>query len=103
MSDEKRIKDILSSIEKTEKDLHKIIAVASQTEFITPEGRGDKVWLYKGANQCASLIAKLEQIKLMREGKMLPISATQATQEKYEKQLIEKAEAEAEKLKQRLS
>ena len=40
---------------------------------------------------------------IIKTAKIPPISATQATQEKYEQQLIKKAEEAAAKAKQRMS
>ena len=69
----------------------------------TPEDRGNKVWLYKGLNQCASAITKVEQVLAYRRGSLPLASTDDDTQKKHEENLIKKAEAEAEKLRQRMS
>lgn len=67
------------------------------------EARGDKGFLYKIAKDQAGVIATLQRVIDIKEGKTPPISQTKATQEKYEQQLIAKAEAEAQKLKEKYS
>lgn len=76
---------------------------AINTNIHTKHGRGDKGFLYSIAQKQAGVLATIERVIALKNGKLPPISATPATQEKYEQQLIAKAEAEAEKLKQRLS
>ncbi|MCH7307832.1 hypothetical protein MMO38_06715 [Acinetobacter sp. NIPH 1852] len=76
---------------------------AINTSIADKQGRGDKGFLYKIAKDSAGVLATIERVLAFKNGKIPPISATAATQEKYEQQLIEKAEKEAEKLKQRLS
>ncbi len=76
---------------------------AIDTNIATKVGRGDKAFLYGIVKNQANVMATLQRVLDVKSGKIPPISATAATQEKYEKSLIEKAEAEAAKLKQRLS
>lgn len=76
---------------------------AINTTIHTKEGRGDKGFLYTISQKQASILATLERVLAFKNGTIQPISATAATQEKYEQQLIKKAEEEAAKLKQRLS
>lgn len=76
---------------------------AINTSIADKQGRGDKGFLYKIAKDSAGVLATIERVLAFKNGNLPPISATAATQEKYEQQLIEKAEKEAEKLKQRLS
>lgn len=74
---------------------------AINTTIHTKEGRGDKGFLYKISKDTAGVLASIERVLAFKNGKIPPISATAATQEKYEKSLIEKAEKEAEALKAR--
>lgn len=60
--------------------------------------RGDKGFMYKIVKDQAAVMTALERIIAIKEGKVLPISATPETQEKHEQNLIKKAEAEAAKL-----
>ncbi|MFX7516496.1 hypothetical protein ABTJ36_08935 [Acinetobacter baumannii] len=76
---------------------------AINTSIADKQGRGDKGFLYKIAKDSAGVLATIERVLAFKNGNLPPISATAATQEKYEQQLIEKAEKEAEKLKQRMS
>ncbi|CAH1069465.1 TPA: hypothetical protein JI054_01080 [Acinetobacter baumannii] len=84
-------------------DMLKTAYVALETPLDSKQARGDKGFMYKIVKDQAGVIATIQRILDIKSGKIPPISATQATQEKYEQQLIEKAEKEAEKLKQRLS
>lgn len=84
-------------------DMISTAAVAIDTTVETKVGRGDKAFLYGIVKNQAGVIATLQRVLDVKSGAIPPISATQATQEKYEQQLIKKAEAEAAKLKQRLS
>jgi len=74
---------------------------AINTTIADKEGRGDKGFLYKISKDTAGVLATIERVLAFKNGKIPPISATAATQEKYEQQLIKKAEAEAEALKAR--
>lgn len=76
---------------------------AIDTNIGTKVGRGDKAFLYGIVKNQAGVMATLQRVLDIKSGKVPPISATQATQEKYEQQLIQKAEAQAAKLKQRVS
>lgn len=76
---------------------------AVNTTIANKQSRGDKGFLYKISKDTAGVLATIERVLAFKNGKIPPISATPATQERYEEQLIAKAEAEAEKLKQRLS
>ena len=84
-------------------DLIQITRAAIECKFDTDDDRGNKVWLYKAVNQCASAIAKVEQVLAYRRGDLPAISATAETQRKHEQQLIAKAEAEAKKVKAKFS
>lgn len=74
---------------------------AINTDIHTKQGRGDKGFLYSISKTQANVLASIERVLAFKNGKIPPISATAATQEKYEKSLIEKAEKEAEALKAR--
>lgn len=76
---------------------------AINTSIGDKQGRGDKGFLYKISKDTAGVLATIERVLAFKNGKLPPISATAATQEKYEQQLIKKAEEEAEKVRQRLS
>lgn len=89
--------------ESTTEDLINIVQAANEVGFESPEQRGEKVWLYKGANQCASTIANIERVLAMKRGDLPPASKTQETQEKYEAQILAKAEAQAAKLRKQYS
>ncbi|WP_374854412.1 hypothetical protein ACEWX4_07530 [Acinetobacter indicus] len=84
-------------------DMISTAAVAIDTTVKTKVGRGDKAFLYGIVKNQAGVIATLQRVLDVKSGAIPPISATQATQEKYEQQLIKKAEEAAAKLKQRLS
>lgn len=96
-------KELEELTEKMTDDLIQIAYAASECGFKTPEDRGNKVWLYKGLNQCASAITKVEQVLAYRRGTLPPESKDEDTQKKHEQNLIKKAEAEAEKIRQRMS
>lgn len=98
-----QIKELEELTETMTDDMIKIAYAATECGFESPDDRGNKVWLYKGLNQCASAITKVEQVLAYRRGNLPPISTTEDTQRKHEENLIKKAEAEAAKLKQRLS
>ena len=100
---EDQIKELEELSETMTTDMIQIAYAAVECKFESKEDRGNKVWLYRGLNQCASAITKLEQVLAYRRGVMPPISTNDETQRKYEENLIKKAEAEAVKLKQRLS
>ncbi len=85
--------------EKMTDDLIKIAYAASDCGFDTPEDRGNKVWLYKGLNQCASAITKVEQVLAYRRGDIPPSSSTEATQKKHEENLIESAKKAIEEVR----
>lgn len=76
---------------------------AINTSITDKQGRGDKGFLYKISKDTAGVLATIERVLAFKNGKIPPISATAATQEKYEQQLIKKAEEEAAKVRQRLS
>lgn len=84
-------------------DMISTAAVAIDTTVETKGGRGDKAFLYGIVKNQAGVIATLQRVLDVKSGKVPPISATAATREKYEQQLIKKAEEAAAKLKQRLS
>lgn len=69
----------------------------------TNKDRGNKAFMYGIVKNQAGVMATLQRILDIKSGKIPPISATQATQEKYEQQLIKKAEEAAAKAKQRMS
>ncbi len=74
---------------------------AINTTIADKQGRGDKGFLYKISKDTAGVLATIERVLAFKNGKIPLISATAATQEKYEQQLIKKAEKEAEELKAR--
>lgn len=98
-----QIKELEELSETMTADMIQIAYAAVECRFDTDEDRGNKVWLYKGLNQCASAITKVEQVLAYRRGGLPPTSTNEDTQRKHEENLIKKAEAEAAKLKQRLS
>lgn len=98
-----QIEELESLTETMTDDLIKIAYAASECNFETPEDRGNKVWLYKGLNQCASAISRVEQVLAYRRGDLPPTSTTEETQRKHEERLIKNAEAEAAKARQRVS
>ncbi|WP_023270334.1 hypothetical protein [Acinetobacter gyllenbergii] len=98
-----QIKELEELTETMTDDLIQIAYAASECKFETPEERGDKVWLYKGLNQCASAISKVEQVLAYRRGDIPNISANAETQRKHEENLIKKAEQEAAKRKSLVS
>jgi hypothetical protein len=65
--------------------------------------RGNKGFAYKIVKDQAGVMATLQRILDIKSGKIPPISATAATQEKWEQAQIAKAEAEAEKLREKYS
>ncbi len=98
-----QIKELEELSETMTADMIQIAYAAVECRFDTDKDRGNKVWLYKGLNQCASAITKVEQVLAYRRGGLPPTSINEDTQRKHEENLIKKAEAEAAKLKQRLS
>ena len=102
MRDDQKV-ELEDLTEKLTDDLIQIAYAATECGFETPEDRGNKVWLYKGLNQCASAISKVEQVLAYRRGDLPPNSTNEETQKKHEESLIKKAEAEAEKMRQRMS
>ena len=84
-------------------DMVKTAVMAMGIGLDSNQERGNKGFMYKIVKDQAGVMATLQRILDIKSGKIPPISATQATQEKYEQQLIAKAEAEAAKAKQRLS
>ncbi|WP_180023412.1 hypothetical protein [Acinetobacter sp. YH1901134] len=98
-----QIEDLIKLSEDVADDFIVTTCAAINTDIHTKQGRGDKGFLYKISKDTAGVLANIERVIAFKKGKIPPISATQETQEKYEKQLIAKAEAAAEKIKQRLS
>jgi hypothetical protein len=84
-------------------DMVSTAEAAIDTNIGTKVGRGDKAFLYGIVKNQAGVMATLQRVLDIKSGKIPPISATQATQEKYEQQLIAKAEAEAKKLREKYS
>ena len=84
-------------------DMVSTAEAAIDTNIATKVGRGDKAFLYGIVKNQAGVMATLQRVLDVKSGKVPPISATAATQEKYEQQLIKKDEEAATKLKHRLS
>jgi len=84
-------------------DMVKTAVMAMGIGLGSNQERGNKGFMYKIVKDQAGVMATLQRILDIKSAKVPPISATAATQEKHEQNLIKKAEAEAEKLKQRLS
>lgn len=84
-------------------DMVKTAVMAMGIGLDSNQERGNKGFMYKIVKDQAGVMATLQRILDIKSGKVPPISATAATQEKYEQQLIAKAEADAAKAKQRLS
>ena len=84
-------------------DMVKTAVMAMGIGLDSNQERGNKGFMYKIVKDQAGVIATLQRILDIKSGKIPPISATQATQEKYEQQLIKKAEEAAAKAKQRMS
>ena len=74
---------------------------AINTSIADKQGRGDKGFFFFFSKTQANVLSTIERVLAFKIGKIPPISATGATQKKYEQQLIEKAEKEAEALKAR--
>lgn len=89
--------DQLAELEKLQEmmtdDMLKIGFAAVDLGFESKEDRGDKVWLYKGFNQCSSAVAKIGQIIGMKKGIIPPVSTDEETQKKYEENLKNKAQS----------
>jgi hypothetical protein len=98
-----QIEKIKKMSEDIADDMLETAYVALGTPLDSKQNRGDKGFMYKIVKDQAGVIATIQRILDIKSGKIPPISATQATQEKYEQSLIEKAEREAEKLRQRMS
>ncbi|ENV02403.1 MULTISPECIES: hypothetical protein [Acinetobacter] len=98
-----QIEKIKKMSEDIADDMLETAYVALDTPLDSKQNRGDKGFMYKIVKDQAGVIATIQRILDIKSGKIPPISATQATQEKYEQSLIEKAEREAEKLRQRVS
>lgn len=94
-----QIQDLEQLTETMTDDLIQIAYAATECKFDTPDDRGDKVWFYKGLNQCASAITKVEQVLAFRRGNLPPISATDETQKKHEQNLINSAKKAIEGIK----
>lgn len=84
-------------------DMVKTAVMAMGIGLASNQERGNKGFMYKIVKDQAGVMATLQRILDIKSGKIPPISATQATQEKYEQQLIKKAEEAAAKAKQRMS
>jgi len=84
-------------------DMVKTAVMAIGIGLDSNQERGNKGFMYKIVKDQAGVMATLQRILDIKSGKIPPISATQATQEKYEQQLIKKAEEAAAKAKQRMS
>lgn len=82
-------------------DMLKVGFAAVEMGFETPEERGDKVWLYKGFNQCGSAVAKIDQVLAMKKGIIPPTSTNEETQRKYEEQLTSKAKSIIQNVKEK--
>lgn len=87
-----QIKELEGLTETMTDDMIKIAYAATECGFESPDDRGNKVWLYKGLNQCASAITKMEQVLAYRRGNLPPISTTEDTQRKHEQNLINSAQ-----------
>lgn len=98
-----QIEDLIKLSEDVADDFIVTTCAAINTDIHTKQGRGDKGFLYKISKDTAGVLANIERVIAFKKGKIPPISATQATQEKYEQQLIKKAEEAAAKAKQRMS
>lgn len=95
-----QIKELEKLHEMMTDDMLRIGFAAVEMGFETPEERGDKVWLYKGFNQCGSAVGKVEQVLGFRKGVIPPTSTDEDTQRKYEKNLTNKAKAIIQKVKE---
>ena len=84
-------------------DMVKTAVMAMGIGLGSNQERGNKSFMYKIVKDQAGVMATLQRILDIKSGAIPPISATQATQEKYEQQLIKKAEEAAAKAKQRMS
>ena len=84
-------------------DMVKTAVMAMGIGLGSNQERGNKGCMYKIVKDQAGVMATLQRILDIKSGAIPPISATQATQEKYEQQLIKKAEEAAAKAKQRMS
>ena len=84
-------------------DMVKTAVMAMGIGLGSNQERGNKGFMYKIVKDQAGVMATLQRILDIKSGAIPPISATKATQEKYEQQLIKKAEEEAAKAKQRMS
>ncbi|WP_151815010.1 hypothetical protein [Acinetobacter soli] len=93
-------KELEDLTEKLTDDLIHIAYAASECGFDTPLDRGNKVWLYKGLNQCASALSKVEQVLAYRRGDLPPNSTDEKTQKNHEKKLIEGAQKTIAKIKE---
>ena len=84
-------------------DMIDTACVAMDIGLKSKQERGDKAFLYGMIKNQAGVLATIQRVLDVKSGAIPPISATQATQEKYEQQLIKKAEEAAAKAKQRMS
>jgi len=84
-------------------DMVKTAVMAMGIGLSSNQERGNKGFMYKIVKDQAGVMATLQRILDIKSGAIPPISATKATQEKHEQNLIKKAEADAAKLKQRMS
>lgn len=82
-------------------DMLKVGFAAVEMGFDTTEERGNKVWLYKGFNQCGSAVGKIDQVLAMKKGIIPPVSANEETQRKYEEQLTSKAKSIIQSVKEK--
>lgn len=84
-------------------DMIKTASVAISIGVDTNKDRGNKSFMYGIVKNQAGVMATIQRVLDVKSGAIPPISATKATQEKHEQNLIKKAEAGAAKLKQRMS
>lgn len=96
---EDQIKELEELSETMTADMIQIAYAAVECKFDTDKERGNKVWLYKGLNQCASAITKLEQVLAYRRGVLPPTSVNPDTQTRHEQNLIDGAKKAIEQIK----
>jgi hypothetical protein len=79
-----------------------LVDAAVKCDIISKEGRGNKVWLYKAANQSMGIAEKIERFFTMRRTDK-PLGANEPTPEMQAASLINQAKQQLEARKKNFS
>lgn len=79
-----------------------LVDAAAECDIKSKEGRGDKVWLYKAANQSMGIAEKIERFFTMRKTAQ-PVGTGEATPEIHAASLIDQAKQQLQARKKNYS